>query len=75
MNRKIWLIIFLLGSLILLMGGMHRPDAVDAHPADPVLRDAETAVSQAGGNDSEAWKKAVRENPMWILQIEGTEER
>ena len=75
MNRKIWLIIFLLGSLILLMGGMHRPDAVDANPADPVLRDAETAVSQAGDGKSAEWEKAARQNPQWILQIEAAEER
>ena len=75
MNRKIWLIIFLLGSLILLMGGMHRPDAVEADPADPVTLNAKTAVSQVVGSDSGAWKKAVRENPTWILQIESTEER
>ena len=75
MNRKIWLIVLLLGSLILLLGGMHRPDAVDADPADPVVQCAESAVSQVGGGKSGEWEKAARENPLWILQIEATEER
>ena len=74
MNRKIWLIIFLLGSLILLMGGMHRPDAAEADPADPVAQSAESAVSQVGGKSAE-WKNAARENPLWILQIEAAEEQ
>ena len=75
MNRKIWLIVFLLGSLILLMGGMYRPDSVDANPADPVVQSAKATVSQVGGGKSEEWEKAASENPLWILQIEAAEER
>ena len=74
MNRKIWLIVFLLGSLILLMGGMHRPDAVDADPADPVVRNAQTVVSQAVDGSQEEWHRAARRNPQWILQLEAVED-
>ena len=75
MNRKIWLIVFLLGSLILLLGGMHRPEQplADANAADPVVRNAESAVSQAAGS-ADAWKKAADDNPTWLLQIEAVEE-
>ena len=72
MNRKIWLVIFLLGSLILLVGGVHRPDA-EAKPADPVVQSAESMVSQAVGSADE-WRNAARANPLWILQIEAAEE-
>ena len=74
MNKKFWLVIFLLCSLILLLGGMRRPEhpaAADA--AEPLVRNAEAAVSQAAGS-AEAWKKTARENPLWILQIEAVGE-
>ena len=75
MNRKIWLIVLLLGSLILLLGGMRRPERpADATAADPAVRNAETVVSQnVSGSDGE-WQRAARENPQWILQIEAVEE-
>ncbi len=70
MNRKCWLIIFLLFSLILLLGGMHRPArSVDANAADPVVKCAEQLVSKAASAPGE-WQKAARENPQWILEIE-----
>lgn len=70
MNRKCWLIIFLLCSLILLLGGMHRPTrTADADTADPVVQSAEQLVAKAAVSTDE-WKHAARENPQWILEIE-----
>ena len=41
MNKKFWLIIFLLCSLILLLGGMHRPPhRTEADAAEPMVRNA-----------------------------------
>ena len=75
MNRKIWLIVFLLGSLILLLGGMHRPEQpTEARSDDPVVLNAESTVSQAANGSPETWKKAANDNPTWILQIEAVEE-
>ena len=75
MNRNIWLIVLLLGSLILLLGGMHRPERpVDPAAADPAVRNAETVVSQTVGDKTDAWRETARENPQWILQIEAVEE-
>ena len=75
MNRKIWLIIFLLGSLILLLGGMHRPERpADAKSDDPLVQNAESTVSQAVNGPPQAWKKAANDNPTWLLQIEAVEE-
>ena len=73
MNRKIWLVIFLLGSLILLVGGVHRPEN-SAPTDDPAVRCAESLVSQSAGSPEE-WRQVARDNPLWILQIEATEER
>ena len=73
MNRKILLIIFLLGSLILLVGGVHRPER-STRPDDPAVRCAESLVSQAAGS-TEEWRQVARDNPLWILEIEATEER
>lgn len=74
MNKKFWLIIFLLCSLILLLGGMRRPARTPAEDAaEPAVRNAEAAVSQVAGSTGE-WKKAARENPLWILQIEAVGE-
>lgn len=70
MNRKCWLIIFLLCSLILMVGGMHRPTRpADADLSDPVVQSAEQVVSKAASAAGE-WQKAARENPQWILEIE-----
>ena len=75
MNRKVWLIIFLLGSLILLLGGMHHPEhPADADSADPVVRNAQTVVSQAVDGSQEEWHRAARRNPQWILQLEAVED-
>ena len=69
MNRKFWLVVFLLCSLILLLGGTPRPKhAADAD--DPVLRSAEATVSQAARGSAAEWQRAARENPLWILEIE-----
>ena len=74
MNRKIWFIVFLLGSLILLMGGTHRPErSIDA-AEDPVVSDATAIVAQAVGGTSEEWRKAAAEAPVQILQAEAVEE-
>ena len=75
MNRKIWLIVFLLGSLILLLGGMRRPERpADAAAADPVVRNAEAVVSQTVSDKPEAWRETARKDPQWLLQIEAVEE-
>ena len=74
MNRKIWLIVLLLGSLILLLGGMRRPERPADAAADPAVRNAETVVSQNVSGSGGEWQKAARENPQWILQIEAVEE-
>lgn len=72
MNRKIWFIVFLLGSLILLMGGTHRPERAAAE--DPVVRSAASIVSQAVGGTSEEWRQAAAEAPVLILQAEAVAE-
>ena len=70
MNKKFWLVVFLLCSLILLLGGMRHPaHPAEANAAEPVVRDAEAAVSQTVGSPAE-WQKAARRKPLWILQIE-----
>ena len=74
MNRKIWLIVLLLGSLILLLGGMRRPERPADATADPAVRNAEAVVSQNVSGSGGEWQKAARENPQWILQIEAAEE-
>lgn len=74
MTRKIWLIIFLLGSLILLLGGMHHAERPDDVGDDPMVKDAQCAVANAVGGSQEEWKKAARDNPQWILQIESLED-
>ena len=73
MNRKIWLIIFLLGSLILLLGGMHHTERPADADDDPMVKDAQCAVANAVGGSPEEWRKAARNNPQWILQIEAME--
>ena len=74
MNRKIWLVIFLLGSLILLVGGVHRPEhSAENDTDDPAVRSAQDIVSQAAG-PAESWRNAARKDPLWILQIEAAEE-
>ncbi len=75
MNRKIWLVIFLLGSLILLLGGMHKPERPAGNDsADPMVEHAETAVSHAVDGPQSEWRKAARGNPQWILQLEAVED-
>ena len=75
MNRKIWLIVLLLGSLILLLGGMHRPERpADPGSDDPMVRNAEAVVSQNVSGTGNEWRKTARDNPMLILQIEAVEE-
>ena len=74
MNKKFWLVVFLLCSLILLLGGMRHPvHPAEADAAEPVVRDAEAAVSQTVGSSAE-WKNAARQKPLWILQIEAVGE-
>ncbi|MBQ6351730.1 MAG: hypothetical protein IJJ28_00500 [Lentisphaeria bacterium] len=69
MNRKGWLIILLLCSLLLLLGGVHRPKKTDADAPDPVTRGAESLVANAANGTPESWRHAARTNPLWILQI------
>ena len=74
MTRKIWLIIFLLGSLILLLGGMFHPERPADADDDPMVKEAQCAVANAVGGSREEWRKAAHGNPQWILQIESMEE-
>ena len=74
MNRKSWLIIFLLVSLILLLGGVRRPGRHEGTLDDPLIKSAEAVVSRAALGPSEEWRKAARTNPHWILRIESVSE-
>ncbi len=73
MNRKGWLIILLLCSLLLLLGGVHRPDKVDTDAPDPITRSAESLVSNAANGTPKSWRDAARANPQWILQIDAAD--
>lgn len=73
MNRKGWLIILLLCSLLLLLGGVHRPEKTDADAPDPITRSAESLVSNAANGTPQAWRNAARSNPQWILQIDAAD--
>ena len=74
MNRKIWFIVFLLGSLILLMGGTHRPERSVPAAEDPVVKRATSIVTQAVDGTSDEWRKAAAEAPVLILQAEAVVE-
>lgn len=74
MNRKSWLIIFLLVSLILLLGGVRRPGHHDGAADDPLVRSAEAVVSRAALGSQEEWRGVARTNPQWILRIESISE-
>ena len=73
MKRKSWLIILLLCSLLLLLGGVQRPKKSDAEAPDPITMGAESLVSNAVNGTSESWRRAARINPLWILQIDDAE--
>ena len=73
MNRKGWLIILLLCSLLLLLGGVHRPKKAEAEAPDPVTLGAESLVANAAGGTPGSWRHAARTNPLWILQIDAAD--
>lgn len=73
MIRKSWLIILLLCSLLLLLGGVHRPQRTDSEADDPVAAGAESLVAHTPRESREAWRQAARTNPLWLLQIEAAE--
>ena len=74
MNRKIWLVIFLLGSLILLLGGMRKPERPRSDSDDPVTKHAQIVAAHAVDGTREEWRQIARGNPQWILQLEAVEE-
>jgi hypothetical protein len=73
MNRKSWMIILLLCSLLLLLGGVHRPQHTESDSADPVVSGATSLVAHTPRDSRAEWLNAARTNPLWILQIEAAE--
>jgi len=69
MRQRGLLTILLLFALLLLLGGVHRPEKGVRKDADPVRIGAESLVRNSAKGAPGAWRDAAAQNPVWILQI------
>ena len=67
MNIK-WLSLFILVSLLLILGGV-RHSAARPAAEDPVQHAAESSVADAAQGPHESWQDAARQNPQWLIEI------
>ena len=65
---KRWLSLFILVSLLLVLGGVRRSSAAPTAD-DPVQRAAESVIADAVRGTPESWRDAARQNPQWMIQI------
>ncbi len=69
MNGKSLLTLLLLVSLLLLLGGMRRPEQKQCGQTDPIRLGAESLVADAMKGDPGAWREVANRNPLWLLKI------
>ena len=68
MNMR-WLSLFILLSLLLILGGVRHTSAPAATDDDPVQRTAKTVVADSAKGSAESWQNAARQNPQWLIEI------
>ena len=68
MNKR-WLSLFILISLLLILGGVRHSSARQSAVDDPVQRAAESVVADSAKGSPESWREAARQNPQWLIQI------
>ena len=68
MNKR-WLSLFILISLLLILGGVRHSSARQSAADDPVQRAAESVVADSAKGSPESWQEAARRNPQWLIQI------
>ena len=67
MNKR-WLSLFILVSLLLILGGVRHSSARPA-AADPVQEAAESVIADAARGSHESWQDAARQRPQWMIEI------
>ena len=68
MNKR-WLSLFILVSLLLILGGVRHSSVRTEAATDPVHQAAESSVADATQGSPESWRDAARENPQWLIEI------
>ena len=67
MNKN-WLTLFILVSLLLILGGVRHSSPRPA-AADPVQRAAESIIVDSANGTPESWRDAANQKPRWMIQI------
>ena len=70
--NKGWLSLFILISLMLVLGGVrHSPNGAKAAD-DPVSKCAAGTVAESVKGTPASWQNAAEKNPQWLLEIAAT---